>query len=68
MTLRNFRAFEKKSFIKSEGYPSISINVFTFDAIGTIVHMQISYICEAELDDDILFYKIGDNSHYIYIS
>ena len=68
MSLKDIRTFERKSFSKFENYPSMSINVYTFDTSGTILPMQISDIYDAYLKVNLLYYKNGDNSHYIYIT
>ena len=44
----SLRAFEKRSFNKFKGYPNTSVNVYTFEANGTITPMQISGIYDAE--------------------
>ena len=45
-----------------------SINVYSFDEKDySILPLQVSEIHDAELTIDLLYYKNGENSHYVLI-
>lgn len=63
MILRGIRNSEKRRFNKFDFYPSMSINVYTFEDNGNTNTLQISDIYDADIEIYLLFYKKGDNSH-----
>src|SRR5436190_7272559 len=68
MSLKDIKIFKRRSFDPKYNYPSISINVYSFDEKLNIVPLQISEVYDAKLEIDLLYYTSGDNSHYILIS
>src|SRR5436190_14745171 len=68
MSLKDIKIFEKRSFDSKYDYPTMSINVYSFDEKLKIVPLQISEVYNAKLEINLLYYTVDDNSHYILIT